>query len=372
MKRIKVCVLTSVHPAFDNRIFHKQCRTLAAAGYEVVLIVPHGQDEYVDGVRIRAVSKPKSRLRRVLRTTWQVYTQALKEKADVYHIHDPELLTWAQVLRFTGKPVIYDMHENVPKSIVSKHWINPVLRQIVSKLYNWVERVFLLNSINVIFAENSYTKDYNWKNGTVILNVPHLGSFPVWQGKYDRPTVGYIGGVSRLRGSLVTARALNTLKERGYHVDWECIGPISNGHKREIMEIVGPQGISIRGYMLPYDGWSIIAKCHIGLAILQPIPNYLESYPTKMFEYMALGLPVIASSFPLYREIVDGNNCGICVDPTNSTEIAQAIQWLIDHPEDAVSMGTRGQEAVRNKYNWSTEANKLLELYDILLAPGKR
>ena len=74
-----------------------------------------------------------------------------------------------------------------------------------------------------------------------------------------------------------------------------------------------------------------------------------------MFEYMSSGVPVIASNFPLWREIIEGNNCGICVDPLNPTAIATAIDTLAKDPDRARQMGRNGQKAVLEKFNWSAE-----------------
>jgi glycosyltransferase involved in cell wall biosynthesis len=123
-------------------------------------------------------------------------------------------------------------------------------------------------------------------------------------------------------------------------------------------------GIRIHGYQLPGDGYQIIARCHIGLAVLMPVPNAIQSYPTKMFEYMALGLPVIVSGFPLYREVVENAQCGLCLnDPAAPHELAEAIRWLLDHPQEAIAMGKQGQEAVTQHYNWEVEAEKLCLFY---------
>jgi glycosyltransferase involved in cell wall biosynthesis len=83
---------------------------------------------------------------------------------------------------------------------------------------------------------------------------------------------------------------------------------------------------------------------------------------------MALGLPVIASNFPLYRDLVEGNGCGLCVDPLDECAIAAAIDQLITNPAEAEAMGQRGREAARTRYNWDTEAAKLLSLYALLAA----
>lgn len=338
----------------------------------MVLIVPHDRDEIVDGVRIRAVPKPKGRMERMTRTAWQVYKAALEEHADLYHVqNEPELLPWAQLLRLKGKRIIYDMHENSPKALPTKPWIKPLFRPLITILYQGFEKL-LLRKTPVIYAEESYLKDYTWVNKSVtVLNMPLTSQLlEIDETKYLSPTIGYLGGVTPERGSLITLEALKILKEKGYLVDWECLGPASNEHKEELINTIERyelEGIRIRGYVLPFKGWRIIVRCHIGLALLKSLPNYYESYPTKLFEYMALGIPVITSSFPLYRRVVEKEQCGICVDPENPKEIAQAIQWLLDNPDKAEAMGKRGREATLKKYNWDNEAVKMLDFYEAIL-----
>ncbi|MDR9755364.1 MAG: glycosyltransferase [Thermacetogeniaceae bacterium] len=368
----KIVHMTSAHPAFDTRIFQKECRTLAQAGYDVVLVAPHTHDEIVDGVQIRAVPKPKGRIARFTKTSWQVYKTAVAEDADLYHIQNElELLFWGQMLRLKGNKVIYDMHENLLKSIPTKPWINPLFRPLVVFICMILERI-LMRKIPVIFAENSYIKHYPWvKKNITVLNMPLTSQLlQINETKYSKPTLGYIGGVTPERGSIVTLDALKILKSKGYAVDWECIGPTDNAHRKEIGNIIkryGLEGVRLRGYLLPSEGWPVIARCHIGLALLKPIPNYYESYPTKLFEYMALGLPVITSNFPLYRQVVEKERCGICVDPESPEETAQAVQYLLEHQDEAESMGRRGQIAAIEKYNWELEQKKLLHFYDSLL-----
>ena len=112
----------------------------------------------------------------------------------------------------------------------------------------------------------------------------------------------------------------------------------------------------------------LLAQARVGVATLHPDPNYLGSLPTKLFEYMAAGLPVVASNFPLWKEIVEGNKCGLTVNPLDPEEIAHAIEYLINHPDEARRMGENGRQAVLEKYNWETEGKKLLALYEKLLA----
>lgn len=373
----KVVHLTSVHPPEDTRIYWKECRTLARAGYRVVLVAPTTEADDRNGVRVRAVPKARGRLERVTRTAAAVVRAALDEDADLYHFHDPELLPWAQLLRIRGKRVVFDMHENIPAVVASRVWINPLFRPLARFAYERVERT-LLRGIPVVFAEESYRRRYPWvREQTTVLNLPSLDSFPgpVSKGQ-GPPRLVYLGAVSSSRGSAVCTAALELLRSEGHDVRWECIGSIPNpGDALELhaaADRLGENVITLRGRTSHPDALKIAANCEIGLAVLQELPNYTDSYPTKLFEYMALGLPVIASRFPLYRSVVEESDCGICVDPGNPREVAAAVRRLIDHPREAREMGKRGRRAVLERYNWDTQGEKLLSFYSRLLTGGER
>lgn len=111
----------------------------------------------------------------------------------------------------------------------------------------------------------------------------------------------------------------------------------------------------------------ILSSSKVGLVVLHPKINFIDSLPIKMFEYMAAGIPVIASNFPLWEDIINKNKCGICVDPLNVKEITEAIQWIFDNPEEAKKMGENGRKAVEDKYNWEEESKKLIALYNNIL-----
>ena len=138
----KVCILTTVHPPFDIRIFHKQAKTLARAGYDVTLLAQHDKNEVVDGVKIIALPKSQNRFTRIFGLTWRAFRLALKQRADVYHFHDPELLPIGVILKlFTRAKVIYDVHEDVPQQILTKHWIPGPLRKPLAAVFNAFEKL---------------------------------------------------------------------------------------------------------------------------------------------------------------------------------------------------------------------------------------
>ncbi len=184
----------------------------------------------------------------------------------------------------------------------------------------------------------------------------------------------YVGTVSADRGSLMTLRALQVLQRQRNDVEFVCIGPINPKHQEELESFITQAGLKkvrFLGRMRSADAWRVAAEGHIGLATLLPKPNYVESYPTKLFEYMAIGLPVIASNFPLYREIVETAGCGICVDPESPEQIAAAIAAILEDPRMASEMARRGQEAALQRFRWDIEAEKLKLFYGRVLARAK-
>ena len=371
----KIVHVTSVHRWGDVRIFQKQCRSLAANGYDVVLVAVAPQDMTHDGVRLRALPTPRSVWHRMLVTACQAMRVAWRERADLYQIHDAELLPWAFVMRCAGRTVIYDMHENLPKDLLDKTWLPRWLRPLLATCARLVERVLLFR-MPVIFAEESYAREYPWvRDAQIILNLPRTEILPSPSAKRDDPPmVGYIGGVAVDRGSAVTVKALARLKDRGLAVGWHCVGPTWPRHLADDLARESDEAgihIVLHGYLPHDEGWAVMNRCVVGLAVLEPRPNFVESLPTKLFEYMALELPVIASDFPLYRRIVDDAECGICVDPYDAEALADAIQSLVANPERAQQMGRRGREAVFTRYNWATELGKLIAFYEQRLPAGR-
>lgn len=364
----KVAHLTSVHPTFDVRIFQKECKTLLEAGYDVTLIAPHGKDETIDGIKVKTIQKPSSKLLRILSSGWRVYRAARQENAQLYHFHDTELIPVGVLLSLLGKPVIYDMHEHMPGYLLTKEWIPASLRKPVSSAFRLLERL-TLNHFHVIFAEKSYADDYLWvKRRTIVLNYPLADQLlKVEAEKFAEPTVGYVGDVNESRGALVTTQALAILGKRGKAPNWLCIGRIQNALKARLQQMAQDSNLTIdfQGYMISKEAHPLVAKTHIGLAVVERIPNNTGSLLTKLFEYMALGMPLITSDFPLYKELIEGVGCGLCVAPEKPEELANAIDYLLSHPSEAAEMGKRGREAVKANYNWNTEARKLLQVYKI-------
>ncbi|QAA76346.1 MAG: glycosyl transferase family 1 [Candidatus Bipolaricaulis sibiricus] len=367
-----VCILTTVHPPFDTRIFHKEAKTLVRAGHDVTLIAQHDKNEVVDGVQIIALPKPKNRFTRIFGLAWRAFRLALRQRADIYHFHDPELLLAGGLLKMlTRAKVIYDVHEDVPEQILTKHWLPALLRHPLAVVFNAFEK-FLSRALDaVVVATEGIAEKFRGLNPVVIHNYPDLRMLPDLspvpkEGK--EKTLVYVGGISKLRGALEMVRALEYLD----HVDGlrlDLIGRFEPPElERELQALPGYRRVRFLGWLQPPEVYGHLKEADIGLVCLHPEPRYVVAWPVKLFEYMAAGLPVVASNFPLWKEIVGGNNCGLCVDPLDPKAIAQAIEYLLTHPEEARRMGEHGRQAVREKYNWEKESEKLLALYAELLS----
>jgi len=365
--RKAVCILTTVHPPFDTRIFHKQAKTLVRAGYDVTLIAQHDGDRVVEGVRVIGLPKPRNRFTRIFGLTWRAFRLALRQHADVYHFHDPELLPAGALLKlFTKAKVIYDVHEDVPEQILTKYWVPKPLRGLISKTFNVFEKAVTRIFDAVVVATEGIAEKFQGLNPVVVHNYPDLRMFPNPSStlrEREENVLVYVGGINRLRGAFEMVRALEYLNP-SFDVRLELIGRFETASlEKELRSLPGYRHVRFLGWLNPQEIYDHLKDTKIGLVCLHPEPRFVVAWPVKLFEYMAAGLPVVASNFPLWREIVEGNRCGICVDPLNPKEIAGAIEYLITHPEEARQMGENGRRAVEEKYNWEHEREKLLALY---------
>lgn len=358
----KVCHMTSAHPSKDIRIFYKECATLSQKGFKVFLVA-HGEEFTEKGVYVRGVGEPYgSRLKRMLFASRNVYQKALEVDADIYHFHDPELLPYGLKLKKRGKYVVYDSHEDVPRQILAKSWIPKPIRKLVSRCYERYEK-YIARQLDYVITATDHIRDIFIKYGCraeSVKNYPLLDDIQCNNDDYllRKPIVCYAGGVTEQRGITNILRAVN-----GMNVEFDIAGDLDEGYRRQLEIMDGWNCVNYLGYLNRERINALYNRSRAGLVILRDTPNHRHSLPIKMFEYMAAGIPVIASDFPLWKEIIDNVHCGICVDPDDTDAIRSAIEYILSEVTSAKKMGANGRKAICDFYSWNIEGKKLTDIY---------
>lgn len=369
--RPHVVHLTSAHPRYDIRIFRKQCRTLAKSGFRVSLVVADGKGDEVteDGIAIYDVGRMEGRFNRVFRTTRRVFEKARNLNADLYQLHDPELLPTGSRLQRLGRVVIFDSHEDVPKQLLGKPYLRRPVARVLAGIFSQYERWTVRRLSAVIGATPSITEKFLAinPNSVNVNNFPLLGeleSETPWHKKAHE--VCYVGGISLARGIIPLVMAL---EKSSSQTRLNLVGEFSDSDvEASAKKLPGWKQVNVYGFQGRAGVRNVLARSVAGIVTLAPLPNHIDSLPIKMFEYMSAGIPVIASDFPLWRQIIVASECGFCVDPDDPKAIADAIDILVNDSALAQRYGQNGKSAVKALYNWSREEPKLVNLYREILA----
>ena len=367
--RPRVVHVTTVHPRDDIRIFRKECVSLARAGYDVVQVVGDGLgDAQVDGVRIVDIGcPPRGRIERMRLQPKRALDAVRRLQPALVHFHDPELLPLGVQLARDGVPTVYDAHEDVPRQILTKQWIAAPLRRAIAWTFERYEN-HQVGKLSAVVASTPHIAQRfasRVQRSVNVSNFPFLTELAPPAAPVAREAfVCYVGGIMRTRGALAMVRALALAPG----VRLLLCGNFEDAQlEAELRAEPGWAQVDYLGQVGRSQVRDVLARSRAGLVTLLPMPSYLDSLPIKMFEYMSAELPVIASNFPLWRDIVERHGCGVCVDPADPVAIAAAIRSLVNAPDRVTTMGRRGREAVLSAFNWPQAERELLALYEALL-----
>jgi len=365
-------MLTSVHTVWDTRIYHREARSLAQAGYDVTIIATgvNSQKASFENANIVGLKRPKWRLGRAM--NWLPFIRsALKTRADIYHFHDPDLLFVGLLLqKLTRRPVVYDGHDPYEVDVLTKQWLPHYSRPLVSLVYKLVERWITKHLSAVIVANDRQLLRHS--KATLIRNLP-------WRGmashepreRTNRHQAIYVGLINEVRGAWNMLEAMDKLANPASEL--VLVGRIDTPMlEQEMKTYLHAHGLDRRVKLLGPKPYEALDKCltdaSVGLIAFEDVLHHHIIIPTKLFEYMAFGLPVVASDLPPIRTFVDKAKCGILVPPSDISGLAAAMEYIFTHPAEARQLGENGRRAVLDRYNWETEERKLLSLYDDLLS----
>ena len=368
---------STVHYRDDSRIRSKMMKSLSARYYgKVKLFVQDGRGNEVDNESNYLVvdTGPRlPRLKRMLVGGFRMFRAVKLERPAIAHFHDPELIPWAILLSFFGTKVVYDVHEDYPKDITNNYRLPASARKLLPPIVRLVEFIGSLFFSGIVTVTPTIESRFPINKTVLVRNVPVISEFPSpssYPMSLRSREVAYIGTITKNRNIIGMLEAIYSIQDAEVSLRLAGDFPVICDENT---------ARSHPGWSrVHYDGWvsregiaNILASTRAGLVVLKPLEHEAVSFPIKLFEYMAAGLPLISSDFPVWRDIIEDAGCGLLVDPLNPEDIAKAIRWVIDHPDKAQSMGARGRQAVLSKYNWENEVEVLFQLYERIMAGSR-
>ncbi|MBK9288734.1 MAG: glycosyltransferase family 4 protein [Flavobacteriales bacterium] len=371
---ISVCHITTVHGTHDDRIFFKMSRSAAAAGMQVFQVAPKAGAIMEDGVQQVGINVPSNRALRATVGAWRAYRAALATKATICHIHDPELLWVAFLLRWKGRKVVYDMHELVSSQILDKQWAGPTwLRKVVAKAYGLLERRAVRKLAAIVLAESRYVDELlplypnEQRRFHIIRNLPVLSIIdrPVAPAqRSNKFTIIYVGGLSRIRGVKETIEAVGLVPE----AELWLLGWWSDEHyRRECEALPAYAQVNYLGSVRMDEVYAPMRAADLGILCMYAVKNHTTSEPIKVFEYMACNIPMVMSDFPYLKERF--SQVAWFADPHDPAQIARTIRAAMANDADRKAKGALGRRLVEEGLCWEQEQGKLLDLYRDLESP---
>lgn len=380
LRDVVVCHLSPVESRRDERAFTRQALPSTGYGLRAQIIGPYPGNEQSQGIEFVPLSKSRSRALRILLAS-RFLRAALRQKADIYHVHSPELIPVALMLKVIfGKRVVYDTREDFPAMMLTKTYLPVKLRKLTSRI------VAAAESLAARFADGFLTADSGTlrphaKTGKsrklVFYNFPNLQYFPepgTVEKKFD---LVYRGGLSERAGTFVLLKAVRLLKDRGMPVRLLMFGYSDNKQAEQMLrDAVLSLGIehqvTLQGVIRHDVMAATLSQAHIAVCPLQRIPKFLNNIPVKVFESWACGLPVIATDLPPIRPFFGSRPYGTLVKAGDTYALANAIASLLKSPQRVAEYGRQARRAVVKRYNNDQEIHKLLNFYKGVMSCQQR
>jgi glycosyltransferase involved in cell wall biosynthesis len=360
---MKICHFTTVHPRDDGRIFFKQCVFLAKTGHNVTFVVADGiGNDFQHGVTILDIGKFEgNRILRTRRRTRKMLCQLQHIDADIFQFHDPELIQVGIQLKSSGKKVIYDSHEDVPRQILYKTWLGPLwIRKIIARIYNRYEKRKVGQLDGLISVIEEITEQFKCPHRVTVKNFP-ITSHLIQARQQDSerlPQIIYVGSITRPRGIVECIEAMRFVPEPyrlvliGRFIPEQLLASCQQLPEWERVDYIGFKTLE--------ELSTLLGSSKIGLSVLHAEQNYLQSLPTKGFEYMAAGLPIVMSNFPYWRPYFEG--CAEMIEPGDPEVIGTAIQRLIQDQSHYHQLKSCAEERSLT-YSWEGQFTLLESFY---------
>jgi glycosyltransferase involved in cell wall biosynthesis len=345
---------------------------LAEAGFDVTYITSHDKTEQRDGVTIRGVPKARTRLQRLTRVLPAVIRAAFAEKGDIYHFHDVELLLAGFLLKLTGKKVIYDVHENYPADVFrEKPYIPAWIRHALSGSISAAEWTAGWWFDGVVAATGLIGARFPKRKTVVVRNYARVAELqsgveglPYAQ---RAPLALFTGGLTPIRCAEEMCSMSDALRDIPGYATVVVGRPNTPSYADELSTVKGWDVMRFEGIVPMSRVRTLLGEARVALCLNRPRADFLDLATNKLFEYMAVGLPVVSTDIPYWRELIERTGCGIVVNGSKEGDLSAAVRWLLENPIEAEAMGAKGKAAAEELYDWSSEGRQLLSVYRRLL-----
>ncbi|HOA27991.1 MAG TPA: glycosyltransferase [Arachnia sp.] len=350
----RVAHLSTLHPPRDNRIFNKECASLAREGVDLWFIGAQDGDGVDQGVNTVGIGKANGVFQRLVTAQLKAWRALRRVRPDLVHVHDPELIPmvwlWKTLHR---KAAVYDAHEDLVGQMDDKSYIprplHPLAMAYARLLVRWADKGF----DGIVTSTPHIRTLYRNPNAAVVHNYPYLRDYPPASSTPVPGRLVYVGLLSQGRQVDVMIDAVKRVPGARLLV----AGP-ADADIAPLLE--GDDQIEYLGMLPSTEVPGVVATGSVGLVFLKPLNNYVDSIPTKLFEYLAAGIPAVVSDFPWLRRLLRGHDCCVFVDTTTADAPAEAIRQLLADPAAAAEMGARGRRAIEDEFNFEAEVPALL------------
>lgn len=367
LKKQKVLVASSLHQWDDPRIFYKQCKTLVQHYHLTLMAISEDKLIIKDGIQIIGLSKPKIIIHRLINAVKIAY-EVLKGDYTIFHFHDPELLWVGFIAKIFGKKVIFDIHENILGIVQIRNWIPKFFKKPLGFFILLLEKISQRIFDAIIVAVQPILK--NFKNTFTIRNFALVDSEPTIKIKPKENTIVYVGAVTLSRGILDLIEVAIKLQKTNSSLKVIIIGKSRDQDfvkklNRLIDSALIPNNIQYFGHINFLELKKYISTATLGVIPLHPNENYLNSYPTKIFDYMNWGLPYVYSDIPYWVKTF-GDKCGgIPFHTQNNNDLYDKIEKIIYNDNLWSKLAAEGRKNIKY-FSWNEESRKLLQIYQNL------
>ena len=370
----RVLHLSVVHKPDDPRIYERECRTLAQAGYEVMYMVPGAEPRRDDAGVIFAPLPERSRKTRFLSSV-EITNSLRKLRPDVLHVHDPELLTLFPAAKALVPRLVYDMHEYVVEAVGNKPYLPSRVRPVASQTTAVAQKSLAALGAGVVVVVQDQLDALGDRPELrlVLPNYPRVerfeGAEPVPELAADpRLKLIYVGSLSRARGCTMMLDVMERLgpDEAVLYLGGAFNDPALELEVGERLALGLADRVKLLGRVPPPELPRYLAAADVVWVPSQPDGQYSHpTVPTKLLEGMTMGLAALVSDLPGRGELVRGEACGLAVEPGPEGHL-DGVRRLLADRSYLPKMGARGRSAVERRYSWEAVQGDLVDFYDRL------